>query len=41
VNLDAAGRDLLGQVVPVRIARALPHSLRGELVDEAVPALSA
>ena len=51
VNFDAAGRDLLGQVVAVRIARALPHSLRGELVeeragascaeDETVPALQA
>jgi tRNA-2-methylthio-N6-dimethylallyladenosine synthase len=50
VNFDAGGRDLLGQVVPVRIARALPHSLRGELVqdqavrlpmDETVPALQA
>ena len=33
VNFDTAGRDLLGRVVEVRIARALPHSLRGELVD--------
>jgi tRNA-2-methylthio-N6-dimethylallyladenosine synthase len=51
VNFAAAGRDLLGQVVAVRIARALPHSLRGELVedragascaeDETVPALQA
>jgi tRNA-2-methylthio-N6-dimethylallyladenosine synthase len=51
VNFDAAGRELLGQVVEVRIARALPHSLRGELVedrvgvswaeDEIVPALQA
>jgi tRNA-2-methylthio-N6-dimethylallyladenosine synthase len=32
VNFDAGGRDLLGRVVPVRIARALPHSLRGEPV---------
>ena len=33
VNFDTGGRDLLGRVVEVRIARALPHSLRGELVD--------
>ncbi|MGH7419855.1 MAG: TRAM domain-containing protein, partial [Candidatus Rokuibacteriota bacterium] len=32
VNFDAGGRDLLGRVVPVRIVRALPHSLRGEPV---------
>jgi len=32
VNFDAGGRDLLGRVVPVRIVRALPHSLRGETV---------
>ncbi len=31
VNFDAGGRDLLGRAVPVRIVRALPHSLRGEL----------
>jgi tRNA-2-methylthio-N6-dimethylallyladenosine synthase len=31
VNFDPGGRDLWGRVVPVRIARALPHSLRGEL----------
>jgi tRNA-2-methylthio-N6-dimethylallyladenosine synthase len=31
VNFDAHGRDLLGQVVPVLVTRALPHSLRGEL----------
>jgi tRNA-2-methylthio-N6-dimethylallyladenosine synthase len=31
VNFDPGGRDLLGRVVPVRIVRALPHSLRGEL----------
>jgi tRNA-2-methylthio-N6-dimethylallyladenosine synthase len=30
VNFDVGGRDLLGRVVPVRIVRALPHSLRGE-----------
>jgi tRNA-2-methylthio-N6-dimethylallyladenosine synthase len=34
VNFDAGGRELRGRVVSVRIARALPHSLRGEL-DEA------
>jgi len=33
VNLDPGGRDLAGEVVPVRIRQALPHSLRGELVD--------
>ncbi len=32
VNFDAGGGDLLGRVVPVRIVRALPHSLRGEPV---------
>jgi tRNA-2-methylthio-N6-dimethylallyladenosine synthase len=32
VNVDAGGRDLMGRVVPVRIVRALSHSLRGELV---------
>ncbi|HYM66999.1 MAG TPA: MiaB/RimO family radical SAM methylthiotransferase, partial [Patescibacteria group bacterium] len=31
VNFDTGGRDLLGRVVEVRITRALPHSLRGEL----------
>jgi len=35
VNLDPEGRDLTGEVVPVRIRQALPHSLRGELVDGA------
>jgi len=35
VNLDPEGRDLHGAVVPVRIRQALPHSLRGELVDRA------
>ena len=34
VNFDAEERDLLGRVVPVRIAHALPHSLRGVLVDD-------
>jgi tRNA-2-methylthio-N6-dimethylallyladenosine synthase len=33
VNFDPQGRDLRGEVVPVRIAAALPHSLRGELAD--------
>src|SRR5229473_1710826 len=33
VNFDTGGRDLLGRVVAVRITRALPHSLRGELAD--------
>jgi tRNA-2-methylthio-N6-dimethylallyladenosine synthase len=32
VNFDAGGRELLGRVVPVRVVRALPHSLRGEAV---------
>lgn len=32
VNFAAGGRDLFGEVVPVRITRALPHSLRGDLV---------
>lgn len=50
VNFDAGGRDLLGRVVPVRIVRALPHSLRGEpadpsadrvSMDEAVPVFQA
>ncbi|HWM78701.1 MAG TPA: tRNA (N6-isopentenyl adenosine(37)-C2)-methylthiotransferase MiaB [Methylomirabilota bacterium] len=31
VNFDAHGRRLLGEVVPVLITQALPHSLRGEL----------
>jgi tRNA-2-methylthio-N6-dimethylallyladenosine synthase len=31
VNFAAAGRDLVGEVVHVRITEALPHSLRGEL----------
>jgi tRNA-2-methylthio-N6-dimethylallyladenosine synthase len=31
VNFDPQGRDLHGEVVPVRIAEALPHSLRGQL----------
>jgi len=31
VNFDAHGRQLLGEVVPVLITQALPHSLRGEL----------
>jgi tRNA-2-methylthio-N6-dimethylallyladenosine synthase len=33
VNFDAGDRDLVGRVVSVRITRALPHSLRGELAD--------
>jgi tRNA-2-methylthio-N6-dimethylallyladenosine synthase len=39
VNFDAHGRDLLGQVVPVLITRALPHSLRGELAGAGDPAV--
>ncbi|HET7874911.1 MAG TPA: tRNA (N6-isopentenyl adenosine(37)-C2)-methylthiotransferase MiaB [Methylomirabilota bacterium] len=35
VNFDSGGRDLLGEVVDVRIAQALPHSLRGELAGRA------
>ncbi|HET9314303.1 MAG TPA: tRNA (N6-isopentenyl adenosine(37)-C2)-methylthiotransferase MiaB [Vicinamibacteria bacterium] len=35
VNLDPRGHDLAGEVVPVFIRQALPHSLRGELVDGA------
>jgi tRNA-2-methylthio-N6-dimethylallyladenosine synthase len=31
VNFDSDGRGLYGEVVPVRITEALPHSLRGEL----------
>jgi tRNA-2-methylthio-N6-dimethylallyladenosine synthase len=34
VNFDPRDRDLRGEVVPVRIAEALPHSLRGQLADE-------
>jgi tRNA A37 methylthiotransferase MiaB len=37
VNFDAAGRDLRGRVVPMRIVRVLPHSLRGEIVSDRVP----
>jgi tRNA-2-methylthio-N6-dimethylallyladenosine synthase len=33
VNFDPQGRDLYGWVVAVRIAEALPHSLRGQLAD--------
>ena len=36
VNFDPGGRDLLGEVVPVRITQALPHSLRGVLAGRAV-----
>jgi tRNA-2-methylthio-N6-dimethylallyladenosine synthase len=38
VNFHARGRDLFGQVVPVRIVEALPHSLRGEFVAGAADA---
>ena len=31
VNFDPEGQDLLGEVVPVLITQALPHSLRGAL----------
>jgi len=33
VNFHSRGRDLVGRVVPVRILQALPHSLRGELLE--------
>ena len=33
VNFDARGRALVGSVVPVHITEALPHSLRGALVE--------
>ena len=39
VNFDTGGRDLLGRVVDVRIARALPHSRRGELADSSAAEL--
>jgi tRNA-2-methylthio-N6-dimethylallyladenosine synthase len=38
VNVSAEGRDLYGRVAAVRITDALPHSLRGELVDRDVHA---
>ena len=38
VNFDTGDRDLFGSVVPVRITHALPHSLRGEMLDLDVPA---
>ncbi|MBI4241970.1 MAG: tRNA (N6-isopentenyl adenosine(37)-C2)-methylthiotransferase MiaB [Candidatus Rokubacteria bacterium] len=34
VNFDGQGRTLYGELVRVRITQAMPHSLRGELVDE-------
>jgi tRNA-2-methylthio-N6-dimethylallyladenosine synthase len=34
VNFDARGRARIGDVVPVRITQTLPHSLRGELLDD-------
>ncbi|MCI0546966.1 MAG: tRNA (N6-isopentenyl adenosine(37)-C2)-methylthiotransferase MiaB [Candidatus Rokubacteria bacterium] len=37
VNFDPRGRDLHGEVVPVRITEALPHSLRGELANAGTP----
>lgn len=36
VNFDPRGRNLHGEVVPVRIAEALPHSLRGDLHEPSV-----
>ena len=38
VNFHARGRNLFGEVVPVRIGQALPHSLRGELLERAADA---
>jgi tRNA-2-methylthio-N6-dimethylallyladenosine synthase len=39
VNFAARGRARIGDVVPVRITQTLPHSLRGELLeDEGRPA---
>ncbi len=37
VNFDARGRDHRGAVVPVRVTEALPHSLRGEVVEDERP----
>jgi tRNA-2-methylthio-N6-dimethylallyladenosine synthase len=34
VNFDPEGRDLLGEVVPVLVTEALPHSLRGALAGQ-------
>ena len=36
VNFDGQGRVSLGDLVRVRITQAMPHSLRGALVEEAV-----
>jgi tRNA-2-methylthio-N6-dimethylallyladenosine synthase len=41
VNFDAAGRDLAGEIVDVRITEALPHSLRGELMPRSADRLTA
>jgi tRNA-2-methylthio-N6-dimethylallyladenosine synthase len=41
VNFDAAGRDLAGEIVDVRITEALPHSLRGELMPRRADRLAA
>src|SRR5215468_5312362 len=41
VNFDAAGRDLAGEIVHVRITEALPHSLRGELIPRNADRLAA
>ena len=38
VNFDTRGRDLFGSVLPVRITQALPHSLRGEMLELSTPA---
>ena len=38
VNFDTGGRDLFGSVLPVRITQALPHSLRGEMLELDTPA---
>jgi tRNA-2-methylthio-N6-dimethylallyladenosine synthase len=41
VNFDAAGRDLAGEIVHVRITEALPHSLRGVLMPRSADRLAA
>jgi len=38
VNFEAGSAGLVGSVVAVRITQALPHSLRGTLVDAGIPA---
>jgi tRNA-2-methylthio-N6-dimethylallyladenosine synthase len=36
VNVDGRGRIRVGELARVRITQALPHSLRGTLVEEAL-----